>query len=41
MPQLVHIESTYHYFFGFVVDFLFFNHLGESLYDPPQFTLIS
>ena len=25
---------------GFIVDFLFFNHCGESIYDPPLFMLI-
>ena len=24
-------------FFGFIVAFLFFNHLGQSIYDPPLF----
>ena len=28
-----HLQSL---FFGFIVAFLFFNHSGESTYDPPQ-----
>ena len=37
--QLQHIESTYHYFFGFIAVFLLFNHSGESVYDPPYLDL--
>ena len=32
-----HLSSL---FFGFIVAFLFFNHLGESIYDPSLCRLI-
>ena len=38
MQQLKHIESTYHHCFLDLL--LLFYHLGESIYDPPQFRLI-
>ena len=35
-----HIENIcHHYFGGLFLFFLFFNHSGESLYDPPRLNL--
>ena len=40
MQHLKHTENTcHHYSFGFIVAFLFFSHLGESIYDPPLLKL--
>ena len=37
MGQLQHIETAYQSLvFRIIVDFLFFNHLGESIFDPPR-----
>ena len=37
MGQLQHIETAYQSLvFRVIVDFLFFNHLGESIFDPPR-----
>ena len=45
MQQLEYIESICHHFFfvfvfEFFVAFLFFNHFGQSIYDPLRFRLI-
>ena len=41
MQQLKHTESNYHHYLsGFIVAFLFFSHLGESISDPSLFKLI-
>ena len=41
MQLLQHIENICHhcYFLELFVAFLFFNHLGELMYDQPQFRL--
>ena len=38
MLKLQHIGNIYN--FGFIVDFLFLNHFGESMYDLPLLILI-
>ena len=38
--QLMHTESIYHLFFGYIVALLFFNHSGVSIYDPPLIKLV-
>ena len=38
MQQLGHNENIYHHhFFDLLLLFCFFNHLGESIYDPSLF----
>ena len=39
MQKLLTIVSIHHHhhFFGFIITFLFSNHLGEFIYDPPLF----